>query len=82
MINSDALIVSENFKFLDERISALKSQCMKKLQQQGFTDAEIELGPFLHLRYEGTDCALMCSADSGANGLPVHGDFKIKFLNR
>ena len=26
---------------------------------------EITTTPFLHLRYHGTDCALMCSADIG-----------------
>lgn len=67
---------------MDERISALKSECMKKLQKHGFVEGDIELTPFLHLRYEGTDCPLMCSAENNGKGLPLNGDFEINFLKK
>ena len=45
----------------------------------------IEYTPFLHLRYDKTDCALMCSpepCDEGSQDAPTHGDFYKAFTNR
>lgn len=60
----------------------LKHECRAKLQKQGFSDSEIDLESFLHLRYDGTDCALMCSAEKSSKVSPEDGDFETKFLNR
>ncbi|KAM3929038.1 5-oxoprolinase isoform 1-T1 [Leptodactylus fuscus] len=74
----------ESFPQLEERITALEKQCIAALQQQGFHRSQIDTEPFLHLRYERTDCALMCSA----RGYPAHpnscrvGDFKEAFTAR
>ncbi|KFV64783.1 5-oxoprolinase, partial [Dryobates pubescens] len=72
------------FAQLDERIAALERQCQEALQAQGFTGEQIHTEAFLHLRYEGTDCALMCSA----KGHPPTasscraGDFYAAFTSR
>jgi len=41
--------------------------------------------PYLHLRYEGTDCALMSTTVPGSSQLPgvmKHGDFEQDFTSR
>ena len=51
----------DNFCQIDERLEALSGSCVEELRRQGFADDQIHTEAFLHLRYEGTDCALMCS---------------------
>ncbi|XP_053681292.1 5-oxoprolinase [Anopheles nili] len=56
----------DNRAALKERLHALSARCVEQLEAQGFTLADegaITLEPYLHLRYEGTDCALMCVPD-------------------
>ncbi|XP_058129823.1 5-oxoprolinase isoform X2 [Anopheles coustani] len=55
----------ENRAALKERLHALSARCVEQLESQGFALANdgITLEPYLHLRYEGTDCALMCTPD-------------------
>ncbi|NWU98761.1 OPLA oxoprolinase, partial [Upupa epops] len=72
------------FAYLDERIRVLKQQCQDALRAQGFGGEQIYTEAFLHLRYEGTDCALMCSA-KGHPATPSScrsGDFLAAFTNR
>lgn len=78
------LILLENFAYLNERITLLSEKCIDALKKQGFSDSQLHTEPFLHLRYDGTDCALMCSAnnDSSANPSTIHGDFLSGFLSR
>ncbi|XP_073411157.1 5-oxoprolinase [Dendrobates tinctorius] len=78
------LYSKDSFLLLEERIAALETQCIESLQQQGFHRSQIDTEPFLHLRYERTDCALMCSA-RGYPGTPNScrvGDFKEAFTAR
>lgn len=77
MINLDA------YQRLDERLDYLEDQVRQKLKDQGFKEEQIILEPFLHLRYQGTDCALMCTPKVGKNidGLK-HGDFFTSFVER
>lgn len=50
---------------------------------QGFEKSQISFQPFLHLRYDGTDCALMCSPHSNTeNVVGNYGDFITTFLER
>lgn len=78
-----SFIFTENYEYLDDRIITLKKQCEDKLHERGFSSSNIELDVFLHLRFEGTDCALMSSSKKGSKeGLPVHGDFVNSFLER
>lgn len=70
---------------MDERLDTLASRARKKLVQQGFDHFQIHVESFLHLRYEGTDCALMCSPkldSENSSESPKHGDFLATFLER
>ena len=60
---------------MNDTLDQLKAKCRTTLLSQGFTETQIGLEPFLHMRYQGTDCALMCS---GAGGR----DFMETFLQR
>ncbi|XP_065484214.1 5-oxoprolinase isoform X2 [Caloenas nicobarica] len=74
----------QSFPRLDGRLDALQRRCRDALRAQGFTGEQIRTEGFLHLRYEGTDCALMCSAkghpptDSSCRA----GDFLAAFTSR
>ncbi|KAM6033035.1 5-oxoprolinase [Chlamydotis macqueenii] len=72
------------FARLDERIAALERECRDALSAQGFAGAQIRTEAFLHLRYEGTDCALMCSAKGHppTPGSCRAGDFLAAFTSR
>ena len=52
-------------------LEQLKDKCRVALKAQGFSDSQIGLEPFLHMRYQGTDCALMCSGAGGRDFLDV-----------
>ena len=43
---------------------------------------EIRTTPFLHLRYEGTDCALMVMPEGISVDECRHGNFKATFTHR
>jgi 5-oxoprolinase (ATP-hydrolysing) len=58
-----------------QRIAELEKRCVENLTAQGFAPDQISTEAFLHMRYKGTDCALMCSR-SGT------GDFLDTFLSR
>lgn len=64
----------------------MSSKCIDELKKQGFVDNQLQTEPFLHLRYDGTDCALMCSAIQYVNNSllidssTVLGDFLSVFL--
>lgn len=49
--------------------------CKNKLLEQGFKADQIVTEQYLHMRYEGTDCALMISR-------PKFGDYLASFLER
>ncbi|XP_076238915.1 5-oxoprolinase [Calliopsis andreniformis] len=72
----------ESFGRLEERLDALQQKVRAKLAKQGFS--RIDVQSFLHLRYQGTDCALMCSAScrTNENTSTRHGDFLTTFLER
>lgn len=78
----------ENATILQQRLDDLSQQCYAKLQAQGFSEEHIVLEPFLHLRYEATDTALMVSpakdakSTSSAIIVPGYGDFFEAFLER
>lgn len=74
-----------NAELLKERLDALSKECQLKLEEQGFR--RIELQPFLHLRYDGTDGALMCAPGAAQNPtksplISAYGDFNSTFLER
>ncbi|XP_058262915.1 5-oxoprolinase isoform X1 [Hemibagrus wyckioides] len=69
---------------LDSRIQQLSQRCHDTLQKRGFSSSQITMEVFLHMRYKGTDCALMISASDA----PAHtqsccsGDFRTAFTAR
>ncbi|XP_066031041.1 LOW QUALITY PROTEIN: 5-oxoprolinase [Chamaea fasciata] len=73
-----------SFPRLDARLRELERRCRDALREQGFAPEQIHTEPFLHLRYDGTDCALMVSP----RGHPAHpgtcdtGDFLGAFIDR
>ncbi|XP_058056200.1 5-oxoprolinase [Anopheles bellator] len=73
---------------LKERLQVLSAACVEQLERQGFSLAAgtIHLEPYLHLRYEGTDCALMCRPDrvveTAAHTVYGFGDFGRTFRDR
>ncbi|XP_066600617.1 5-oxoprolinase [Prorops nasuta] len=75
---------NESFARLDARLDALKTKVKAKLSEQGFESSRIHTEAFLHLRYQGTDCALMCTAKKPLNSseCPRHGDFLATFCER
>ncbi|MBV94713.1 5-oxoprolinase, partial [Eschrichtius robustus] len=74
----------ETFVQLDQRLSRLEEQCVDALRAQGFPRAQISTESFLHLRYQGTDCALMVSAHQhpATACSPRAGDFGAGFVER
>nr|CAB3264567.1 5-oxoprolinase [Phallusia mammillata] len=73
----------ENFTLIDAHIESLMKRCEDKLLSQGFTQKQIYLEPYLNLRYDRTDCALMCSpSGQGSRMGSKFGDFLASFDNR
>ncbi|XP_017157466.1 5-oxoprolinase [Poecilia reticulata] len=72
------------FGELDRRMEQLCRRCRDTLSARSFSSGQISTEVFLHLRYEGTDCALMVTAD----GYPRNahscraGDFSSAFTKR
>ncbi|KAJ0171556.1 hypothetical protein K1T71_013106 [Dendrolimus kikuchii] len=79
-----ALVYSpNNFEQLDRLLDVLGAVAKDKLRGQGIPDSKIVLEPYLHLRYFGTDCALMVSPVGGDSATACrHGDFYSAFVNR
>ncbi|KAL0277618.1 UNVERIFIED_CONTAM: hypothetical protein PYX00_004848 [Menopon gallinae] len=74
---------AESFPYLDDRLKALETECRKDLESQGFKEDQIYTEPYLHMRYDGTDCALMCLPQKDTSGTGTkHGDFLATFLER
>lgn len=90
---SGMILSEQSAPIIKQRLDHLSETCIKKLKEQGFTPNQIRLEPYLHLRYEGTDCALMCApkeetgeADEEAEAkelvIPDYGNFVDSFLLR
>ncbi|ROT78044.1 hypothetical protein C7M84_003267 [Penaeus vannamei] len=76
----------DNFVYFESRLSALENECVEALMGQGFSRANIACEPFLHLRYQGTDCALMVTPlkekMQGRQKSYCYVDFQSAFLER
>ncbi|KAH0569179.1 5-oxoprolinase [Cotesia glomerata] len=75
----------DSFKRLDERFEDLEKKVRDKLHRQGFSEVQITIEYYLHLRYQGTDCSLMCKPKINKNELEMHtqhGNFENTFLER
>lgn len=77
-----------SFEYLDKRIDALTEECVAELMKQGFRQGDITTTPYLNLRYDRTDCALMVAIDDqykkSTEGVALcrHGDFRSAFTAR
>lgn len=69
----------ENFGHFLKRFDVLGEQCRNELHKQGFSDESIVLEPYLHMRYDGTDCALMITT---GESIGTYEDFHGTFLGR
>lgn len=72
---------------MDNRFDILANEVRVKLNNQGFNNDQIILEYYLHMRYDGTDCALMCTPtkideEYQKEKIPRHGDFYKTFLKR
>lgn len=73
---------TENFKYFDDRLKILGDKCRNELLKQGFDEKHIVLEPYLHMRYDGTDCALMVPPSPASDSTPKSGDFLKSFVER
>ncbi|XP_063062907.1 5-oxoprolinase isoform X2 [Engraulis encrasicolus] len=75
---------SRSFAELDRRVDLLSHRCQETLRGRGFQSAQIKTEVFLHLRYEGTDCALMVTSTGypGNSQSCRAGDFRSAFTKR
>lgn len=75
-----------NFMYIESRLQYLENKCKNTLMEQGFSSSSIVCEPYLHLRYQGTDCALMCSPIKDNCDNPewscCYGNFKEAFITR
>ncbi|CAL1596837.1 unnamed protein product [Knipowitschia caucasica] len=74
----------ECYSELDRRVDHLSKRCIDTLCARGFTSGQITTEVFLHLRYEGTDCALMVTAAEfpPSSQSCKAGDFRSAFTKR
>uniref|UniRef100_A0A665W2K4 5-oxoprolinase, ATP-hydrolysing n=1 Tax=Echeneis naucrates TaxID=173247 RepID=A0A665W2K4_ECHNA len=72
------------FSELDRRVEQLSKRCHDTLCARGFSSSQITTEVFLHLRYEGTDCALMITAAGHPSSSQScrAGDFHSAFTER
>lgn len=72
-----------NIETISALLNKLSNDCITQLGMQGFQKENIVLEPYLHLRYNGTDCALMISPENeGKHDVPKYGNFISAFLKR
>jgi N-methylhydantoinase A/oxoprolinase/acetone carboxylase beta subunit len=53
----------ETLQTLESQLEVLRSKCVQYLKSEGFEEAGIKTEDYLHLRYHGTDCALVNKID-------------------
>ncbi|TGZ66496.1 hypothetical protein CRM22_005298 [Opisthorchis felineus] len=76
----------ENLPAIGKLITKLVNKATDRLVSEGFDRSRIVTEIFLHMRYEGTDGALMCQANQVNNhsekAVPAYGDFEASFVER
>lgn len=79
----------KHFAEITKLLDDLSQTCVDHLKVQGFDGTDVVLEPFLHLRYNGTDCALMIAAESDSKSSDLknpltqkYGDFLSAFVKR
>jgi len=72
-------------KMVDDVIDHLVNECKSELSKQGFPTEKIKTDIYLNLRYNRTDCGIMCLPASNSNSKQKqskHGDFLTTFQQR
>lgn len=81
-----AVCNEENFKMIMKQLEDLAVSRRAAAEKDGFVSDEIHCEYFLHMRYKGTDCALMCSSSEAkvatSTGTMTYEGFVTVFLNR
>lgn len=72
----------DNFKYFETRLAALGQKCKHELKSQGFNENKIVLEPYMHMRYDGTDCALMIQPKVEPNQAVKYNDYYTSFIER
>ncbi|CAM2705572.1 unnamed protein product [Rotaria socialis] len=62
---SGKVISSENWSNINDRLKYLSNFGIEELHKQGHDRKSVVVEKYLNLRYEGTDCALMCASTEG-----------------
>lgn len=63
---SGKAINQENWSNITERLKHLSKCGTEELVKQGYDQQSLVVEKYLNLRYEGTDCALMCTSNEDA----------------
>lgn len=73
-----------NFEYINDRLDHLSKRCVDSLISRGFDPAQIHTEPFLHMRYDRTDCTLLCSSptDSSEQSGIRYGAFDQSFVEK
>jgi 5-oxoprolinase (ATP-hydrolysing) len=64
------------------RLQALGAQAREEVLAQGVAAAQVALRPQLHLRYQGTDTALLLPLAAGASPAQLQADFEAAYRQR
>lgn len=64
--------LQESFPALMLRLDELEEHCLNKMHKQGYTEQDVTITRYLHLRYQGTDTGYMIAE-------PVDKNFQQKF---
>lgn len=72
----------ENYAKIESEVMDLKTHAKSELSSQGFTDDSIHYEIFLHMRYKGTDCALMCTVKRELTSEQDYQAFLQTFLDK
>lgn len=77
--------VAGSFGYIDQRIDFLSHRCRDSLVERGFHPDQIHTEAYLHMRYDRTDCALLCGALSSSTpnqAISSYGDFQRSFIEK
>jgi len=68
---------------LSNRLDEMERKVYAKLYEQGFMYSQIKIELFLNLRYEGTNCSLMCRvAKENQSKIFMMENFRDVFVKR
>lgn len=60
---SGKVINQNNWSIITDRLNHLSQRGTDELVKQGYDSQSVVVEKYLNLRYEGTDCALMCTSN-------------------